>query len=311
MNKRDMMLDLIHGETPLVYIPAAFFMHFDNAHHLGQAAIDKHLEFFRYTGMDFVKIQFEETLPAPSTIKKAGDWASAPYYQEQSFEEMIRVVKGLVKAARSEALVIMTLYSPFMWAAHMADAGLIDDHLMENPDAVKKGLTIMTENVLLFVRMCKHAGIDGFYASTQGGETFRDRQVFLKYIMPTDLVIWDEIKSCDFNILHVCDYEGGYDDLTPFINYPGEIVSSGLRLGDRNLTPEEASVFFGKPFMGGLERTGIIAKGSTEEISKATKDVLAHAPKRFVLAADCTVPSDTPWEHLKTAIDIAHKWKPG
>ena len=51
MNKRDTLFGFVNNETPIDYVPAAFFMHFDPAYHHGQAAIDKHLEFFRYTGM--------------------------------------------------------------------------------------------------------------------------------------------------------------------------------------------------------------------------------------------------------------------
>ena len=36
------------------------------------------------------------------------------------------------------------------------------------------------------------------------------------------------------------------------------------------------------------------------------QDVLTQAPQRFILAADCTVPSETSWENLKAAIDTAH-----
>jgi len=35
--------------------------------------------------------------------------------------------------------------------------------------------------------------------------------------------------------------------------------------------------------------------------------LLPQAPQRFILAADCTVPGDTPWENLKAAIEAAHK----
>ncbi len=34
------------------------------------------------------------------------------------------------------------------------------------------GLASSTENVLTLVAACKAAGVDGFYASTQGGEAF-------------------------------------------------------------------------------------------------------------------------------------------
>jgi len=261
--------------------------------------------------MDFVKIQYELPFPLSTPIRKPGDWAHVPLCSEEYFDEAVHVVEGLVNAAQSEALVIMTLYSPFMWATHLEGGAEIVNHLQEDPEAVRKGLTIMTENVLTLVRACKRVGIDGFYASSQGGETFRfpDSSIFQNYIKPTDLVVWDEISSCSFNILHVCDYEGAYDDLTPFLDYPGHIVNSSLKLGDRMLTPKDVSQLFGRTFMGGLERKGVLATGNLEEIKQAATDVLDQTPEQFILAADCTVPSDTPWEHLRTAIETAHRYR--
>ena len=110
MNKRDTMLSLIHDAASLEYTPAAFFLHFDSAYHQGQAAIEKHLEFFRATGMDFVKIQYEQPFPASSPIRKPEDWANAPLCSEEFFEAPIHVVEGLVKAAKSDTLVIVTLF---------------------------------------------------------------------------------------------------------------------------------------------------------------------------------------------------------
>jgi uroporphyrinogen decarboxylase len=263
--------------------------------------------------MDFVKIQYEQPFPASAPIRKPEDWAHAPRCSEELFEASIRVVEGLVKAAKSEALVIMTLYSPFMWAAHVAEAGVLARHLQQDPEAVKKGLDIMTENVLTLVRGCKQAGVDGFYASSQGGEAFRfqDRSIFQKYIKPTDLAVWDELSSCSFNILHVCDYVGGYDDLTPFLDYSGHVVTSSLKIGERTLTPNDMSQMFGRPFMGGMERKGVLATGNPEAIRQAAAGVLAQAPERFILAADCTVPGDTPWENLRAAIETAHQVRQG
>jgi uroporphyrinogen decarboxylase len=311
MNKRDTMLSWIQDAALSDYIPAAFFLHFDNAYHQGQAAIDKHLEFFRSTDMDFVKIQYEQPFPPSAPIRKPEDWAHTPLCSEEFFEAPIHVVEGLVKAAQPEALVIMTLYSPFMWATHLDEDADIANHLKENPEAVKKGLAIMTENVLTLVQGCKRVGVDGFYVSSQCGEAFRfpDSGIFQEYIKPTDLVVWNEISSCAFNILHVCDYEGGYDDLSPFLDYPGHVVNSSLKLGKRTLTPKDISQLFGRPFMGGLERKGVLATGNLEAIQQTVTDVLAQTPDQFILAADCTVPSDTPWEHLRTAIETAHQYQ--
>ena len=51
------------------------------------------------------------------------------------------------------------------------------------------------------------AGVDGFYASTQGGEShrFEDIGPFNECIKPYDLALMEEMnRSCPFNILHVC-----------------------------------------------------------------------------------------------------------
>ena len=63
--------------------------------------------------------------------------------------------------------------------------------------------------------------------------------------------------------------------------------------------------------MGGMERKGALALGNPEAIREAATGALALAPERFILAADCTVPSDTPCENLKTPIETAHQYRKG
>lgn len=307
MQKREIMLDLIHGRAPAGYTPAAFFLHFDPQYHTGQAAIDRHLQFFRYTGMDFVKVQFEQELPQ-CAITSPADWAHAPRLTAADCAPTVRVVRGLVEAAGRAALVLLTLYSPFMWARHLAGDDVLHAHLRQHPTQAAVGLAICTENVLTLVAACQAAGVDGFYASTQGGEAFRFKgtDIFERLVKPTDLAVWDALAACRCNILHICDYEGAYDDLAPFLDYPGHIVNCALEVGGQHMTPQAAAAFFGRPFMGGLERKGVLATGTPAEVRRAAQAVLAQAPARFVLAADCTVPADTAWDNLKAAVEVAH-----
>ena len=311
MNKRDTILNLVSGAASADYIPAAFFMHFRPDHIEGQAAIDKHLEYFKATGMDILKIQFEQILPRMVSITKPEDWASVPPCPADYFEPTLHIVRELVRAARSEALVIMTLYSPFMWFKFLAEADTINAHFKENPEAMKKGLEIFTDYVLNLVRACRQAGVDGFYTSTQGGEAFRfgGTDIFQDHIKPSDLAFWAEIKDDPISILHVCDYHGAYEDFSPFVDYPGQIVNSSLRTSKGTFSPRQISELFKRPFMGGLERLDTIAKGDSESIRRVVTDLLADAPDRFILGADCTVPDNTPWENLKTAIDTAHQYR--
>jgi uroporphyrinogen decarboxylase len=311
MNKREMVLGLLDRGKKQEHFSAAFFLHFDEIYRRGQAAVDKHLEYFRYTGMDFVKIQYENNFPVRPEIKRPEDWLKMPFYKRDFYEDQLSIVDGLVKKAKSDALVIMTLYSPFMCAGH-ASGGQISEHIKENPEKAAKGLEIITDSLMIFVKECIKLGVDGFYHSTQGGESFRfaDTALFKKYIKPHDFVLMKEInRSCIFNILHVCDYHGGYNDLSPFLDYPGQVVNCSLKLGEGQLTAKEISKMFGRPFMGGLDRKGTILSGKEDEIKRAVKQVLDTAPEKFILGADCTIPSEVNWDNLKTAISTAHEYK--
>jgi uroporphyrinogen decarboxylase len=310
MNKRDVVLDLLDRSKTPANIPAGFFLHFDPAFQRGQNAVDKHLEFFRYTGMDFVKIQYEQVFPHIADIHKPQDWAKMPSYGLDFYEQQLQVVEGLVKAAKREAVVVLTLYSPFMCAAHTTSDMLVTQHINENPDAVKLGMEAITASLLRFVKACIHLGVDGFYTSTQGGEAGRwdDSTRFEQCVRPYDLVLMNEANAvCPFNILHICDYQRSYDDISRFIDYPGQVVNSSLEVGGHMLDAKQVSQMFDRPYMGGLVRKGVIATGTKEEIRAAVKAVITGSPERFILAADCTVPGETPWENLRTAIETAHE----
>jgi uroporphyrinogen decarboxylase len=321
MNHREMLFSLIEGPPAPGYVPAAFFLHFGPGYQDGPAAVARHREFFRATGMDFVKVQFEQKLPA-HPINRPSDWATVPRLDESFFAPALGVVKGLVDELKAEAPVIVTLYSPFMCAGHVASqsGGLaaVTRHLEEDPDSARKGLETVTESLRAFTDACIRIGVDGFYHSTQGGESgrFSDRRLFTDYVKPFDLALMEEInRRCRFNILHICDYHraevGGYDDLAPFLDYPGHIVNCGLEIGGRTWSGAEVSRLFGRPFFGGMDRLGPLATGTEDDArqaaSAALTDLQANGGGPYLLGADCTVPGDTPWPNLRAAIDEAHR----
>lgn len=311
-NRREAVLAVLDANQPQTYVPAGFFLHFDPQYHRGRPAVEKHLAFFRYTGMDFVKIQFELPFPRHPEIQRPADWARLPFYGKDFYQPQLDVVEGLVREAKGDALVVLTLYSPFMLAGQAVGAETVEAHIRENPEAARRGISIIAESLLTFVRECIRLGVDGFYHSTQGGEASRlgGSGLFEECVKPYDLLVMNEIaRSCIFNILHVCDYHAGYNDLTPFLDYPGHVVNSSLHVGDRTLTPQEISTMFGRPFMGGLERKGIIATGTQQEVVQAATDVLRRKSERFILGADCTVPGGTAWDNLRAAIDTAHSYR--
>lgn len=304
------MIQWLAGKTDPNYTPAAFFLHFDPQYKNGVAAATRHLEYFRHTDMDFVKIQFEQTYDRQAFLQKPADWSKLTLRKIDFYEPLLVTVRELVKRAKKDALILMTLYSPYMSAGQCATAPVLRRHLEDNPELVRRGLEILSESQMIFVRACIEAGVDGFYMSTQGSEArqFSSPSIFSNYIKPFDLVSMKEIQSrCQFNILHVCDYVAPYDNYDAVRDYPGHVVNCNTRLIGKELAPQTIAEFFGRPYMGGLDRHGVLAKGTPAQVEEEIKRVIRSAPRQFILAADCTVASDTDWNRLRHAISVAHR----
>lgn len=310
-SKRDMMMQVLDMSAKPGYIPAGFFMHFGVT---GDAAVKAHLDYFRASGMDFVKIQFdEESLSKNDQIKSPKDWAKMPVLPEKWFDPAMYLLKNLIKEAKTEALIIQTLYSPYQMAKQAVPWNLIVDHVKEDAESVCRGMENITLSIMNFVNAAAHAGVDGFYMCSQGGETNRiaDLPHFCRVIKNYDMILYKEVcQLAPFNIMHLCDYDGSYTDFaTRFQDYPGQVINVPLSADNKPLTLSLAADIFKRPVMGGLDRHGIITKGSPEEVRKATIEVLKNAPTNIILGADCTVDRKIPIENIKIAIDTAHKYR--
>ncbi len=309
MNRREAVLGLLDPEGARSRTPAAFFIHFNPAFHRGRAAIDKHLEYFEYTGMDIVKVQYEDRFPLRPEIERPVDWAKLPEYGLEFYDNQLEILAGIIAAARDDALVIQTMYSPFMQAGTTVGRDRLKAHIIEDPSAVEAGMATITRSMHRFVKECIALGVDGFYASTQGGDVamFAGSPLFEQCVEPYDLILMQEMeRSCAFNILHICDFHSGYRDLDGFVDYPGHVISTPIRVGSNASSLTEVARRFGRPVMGGLDRHGVIVSGREPEIVEAVHDVLANAPAQFFLGADCTLPGDVSWDNIRTAIAAAH-----
>ncbi len=313
MNRRDTLLQFASSGTLVGdFIPAAFFLHFPPEHHSGRAAVGKHVEYFRKTGNDIMKIQYEHNYPRIGSITSARDWANMPVYDEDFYADQLAVVEGVVNELKRETVVIVTLYSPFMFAGQTVGEDTLIAHIAEDPAAVRKGLERIADSMSIFIRGCIERGVDGFYGSTQGGEKGRvPGSVFDEYIKPTDLMVWDVYKDkTEFNILHVCDYVAPYESFDRYLEYPGQIVSAPSELDGRDVSGEEIARLFGRPFFGGMQRLGVISTGPVDAVRAEAREAIESGPPSMILGADCTLAADTDWANIAAATSVAHSTRP-
>jgi uroporphyrinogen-III decarboxylase len=152
-----------------------------------------------------VKIQFG-ALPRQTEIQRPADWDRLPLFA-RPLRADAEGGRGLVRAAKSEAPVLLTLYSPYMLINNMVGPDTATRLMQENSEAYRVAMGRMTESLVSFVRVCIRAGLDGFYHSTQGGEPHGcPTHACSTSASAYDLTIMEEINAVPFNILHVCDY---------------------------------------------------------------------------------------------------------
>lgn len=312
-NKRERILQVLDQSRPNEYVPAAFFLHFENK--LGRKAVQDHKDFYRATNMDFVKVFYEIAVPKVD-INSGSDWEKVPVYGEDFFAPQVAVIADLAREFGNEAFVLPTVYSPLALAHQTLGRGKDFKKLItENPKAFGKAIKNLSLSIENYLRAARKAGADGFYISTQGG----DGNSIPEKIWKEQVRQWDKHVSevaneiGEINILHICDYGTPFKNaeaLYGFADYPASIINVPLKFSDGStLNLKEAQKRFGRPIFGGLERLGVIAKGSVEEAKAEVDKVLENASPNFILGADCTVPGTTDWENLRAIIDYAHTWR--
>lgn len=311
MTKKERVLAVLRGETP-DRIPAGFWLHFPESAFHGDEAVKAHLDFFEKTGTDIQKIMNEYVVPCDIPIKQAADWKNLKPFTRQSpfITGHVEMIKRILDKTGGEGLTLATIHGivASAWHARGGTAGyetgsqLLADHLREDPEAVSYGWNIISDALAILVEEVLKAGVDGIYYAALGGEKYLfTEEEFEKYVKPHDLKIMNAASSSHCNILHICKDR---INLERYKDYPGAAINWAINEQNPSLT-EGAKLFPEKVILGGLDdRAGVIVDGSDDEIKAAVKAVMETMKgQRFILGADCTLPTEIDYHRIRTAVE--------
>lgn len=304
--KRELMEDYLKGKKHGDYVPTVFFSHFPAK--VGQDAVYYHIRHLARTGIDMLKVQFEQQQPKMK-MEKPEDWQKIQPLPRDFYNPTVEVVKEIFNIVGHETMVLPTVYSPFQVLRMQIGIPSVIRWAKRDPQQLLRVLRIYTDGLLNYVRDCKALGIDGFFMPTQGGENIYKEvpDFFETFIRPFDMEVMTECTTgTHYNILHICDWEGPYDDLDAFIDYPGQIVNAPNVVGGKPFTPTDAERMFKRAALGGLERKGLIRNGTPEQVTEKVKELLKNNRGRYILGAECTIDGRTPIENIRAAVRTAH-----
>lgn len=318
MNKIERFRAVLRQE-PVDRVPAGFWFHFDAPFHGGAAMAQAHLDFYRATDLDIVKVM-NDTGYAPVghiAVMEPGDWRKLEPtpLTDPLFQSHLEGLKRIVEALGDEAPIMTTCFNPFheavatlrasqpyAYGSEMDARSAWVGHLRADPESVCQGMRVIAEDLARFYTACLYeAGADGIYYSAQGGERnlMTDAEHALG-VKAFDLYLLAEInRAAEFVVGHFC---GRGLALERYADYPVSLVNWAHQ--SDNLSLREGRALFERPILGGLDERGPLVNGPQEAVCGEIQAALnALGARGFMLGAGCTVPSDIALDRLIAAKD--------
>ena len=318
MTKKERVYRAIQGKE-VDFVPVGFSLHFAEDKAAGEAGVKSHLDFFRATDTDIIKIMNENLVPDVGEIRVPEDWHKIPAYslKDDFMKRQIEMVEKILDKADSDAFALGTLHGVCASAIHPIEARygyekvrqLFCTHIRENKAPVMEAFKRITDGMCQLAVKYKELGLEGIYYAALGGEAryFTDEE-FEECIEPFDKQILQASKEAGgVNFLHMCKnglnmkrYET-YNELADVVNWGVYETDFSLEEGRR--------LFSGTTVMGGLaNRSGILVEGSKDELQAAVQEMIrTYGKNRFILGADCTLPTEIDYSRIKAVAEAVRK----
>ena len=315
MNKKERVIAAIRHES-VDYVPCGFSLHFPHDKAYGEAGVKSHLDFFKETDTDIIKIMNENLVPYVGELTSPAEYERLVrgFSMKSDFmQAQVDFTKAILDKADSTALSIGTLHGVTASSIHPIEKmgisydktrEILVEYLREDPAKMQSAMQRITDVMCDLARTYIELGVDGVYYAALGAEKryFTDEE-FEKWIAPMDKQILAAIKEAGgYSFLHMCkdklnmERYASYADLCDVANWGVYAAPYSLEEGRK--------LFKGKTIMGGLpDRHGVLVDGTDAEIEKAVKDTIGSFGKTgFILGADCTLATEQDMHKLSVAI---------
>ncbi len=330
---RETVLKALHNET-VDQIPASFWRHFADNEFTNAATtpsvlttnLNGHRDYYQAVDVDFAKTMLDGYFPYP--FHGVNDPKSiTDLHNLRPIEENDPWLTGQVALAEKQKQLagdrptFVTMFSPLFllkWALieHYQEPLLLADKRFadmyeEDPQLVLHVLKVISDDQKKVAKALMTTDIDGIYYSTQEiqDERTSNPQFFEEVMEPIDIDVQNTINAVSpLNILHICGFDGADNHLDWFVNYPLQVINWATETDGYSLAAGK-KLFGDRPVMGGLDNStkGILYSGTKQQIQDKVHALISEAGNQGVLlGADCTVPRDIDYDHLRWAIEAAH-----
>ena len=324
-NKRQLVLDAFDNKKTQ-RVPVGFWFHFApeelfvNKPEVIRKNAEGHFKFYDTFHPDFVKLMsdgyFRYPNPTLAKVEKAADLLKAESgLVDDWIDAQVKLVKELTDHFGGEVAAFYNIFAPATVLGFLleeAGSGLTTAKLiLENPEELSYALNVIKQDLArLAFRVITEGKADGIYLSTKNiQDKAVSKEAYHRYITPGEQGVLNAANAVsDYNILHICGYEGARNDLSVYKDYDVKVINWAVVVEKVSLK-EGKKLFGGRAVIGGFDNTknGVLYKGSREEVE--SRRLLEEAGTTgVILGADCTIPSDTPLERLEWVREAAESY---
>lgn len=320
MNKRDWVTKALQGEK-VDCVPVGFWFHFlDNEvistgmerPELIEQNLDGHRQFNDAFHPDFVKLMTDGLFYRPQytypKLHTSHDLAKVrPLGRNHAFlNACVDHAKRVREIFGEDILIFYNIPSPFHHILKQltGTSGMKEfpKCMAEDPDAFTiANHALLSDMLNLTERVMTEGTMDGIYFGLHNDNVFPAEQ-YETLIKPGELEILETANAIHpINIAHICGYRGRVNNFEVYKDYPATVFNWSLHTTDLSIAKGKKFFTHCKSVIGGFDQTpgSLIHAGSKEDIQRYVHKLLVeNGTQGFILGADCTIPSDTPIEHL-------------
>ena len=329
VSHRDRLQAVLAGQAP-DHVPVALWRHFpvDDQTPDGLAAATAHFQ--NIYQFDLIKV----TPTSSFCLKDWGvqdrwtgnpegtrDYTRRVIHQPQDWEtlpaldttrgylgQQIECLKLITGRFIDTTPVIQTVFSPMSQAKNLVGGDELVVHARRYPEALHKGLEIITQTTLRFIEAIRRSGIDGiFYAVQHAQYGLLTPQEFDTFGLKYDLQVMDAVNDLWLNLVHLHGSDVMFDVAS---RYPASIVN----WHDRESGPalQDGLSRFSGAACGGLRQWDTMVLGSNQQVRSEAEDAIqATGGMRFILGTGCVLPITAPHGNITAAIEAARNAHPG
>ncbi|MDD6661842.1 MAG: uroporphyrinogen decarboxylase family protein [Lachnospiraceae bacterium] len=309
-------------------VPVGFWFHFApdqlfvNDPEVRRKNIEGHQKYFDEFHPDFVKLMsdgyFHYPNPTLETITSVEDLKKAKSgLVDEWIDQQVSLVKELTDRLHGETATFYNLFAPVtVLGFALEDSGnqlTLAKLVKEAPQELAYALNVIKQDLAkLAVKIITDGKADGIYLSTKNiQDPTITAEEYHTLITPSEQGVLNAANAVsDYNILHICGYEGARNNLSIYKDYDVKVINWAAVVEEVSLK-EGKALFGGRAVIGGFDNTknSVLYRGTKEEIQAEAKRLLDEAGTTgVILGADCTIPENTPIEHLNWVREAAQEY---